>query len=108
MPITRSFRNTIMDRARKDPEFRQQMLTVAITTLLAGDLNAGKAALRDYVNATITFERLSKTVNKPSKSLHRMLGPNGNPQAESIFGIIKALQEYEQVQLHVEASKSAA
>ncbi len=28
--------------------------------MLAGDLNAGKAILRDYINATITFERLLK------------------------------------------------
>ncbi len=108
MPITRSFRTTIMARATRDPEFRQQMLTMAIDALLAGDLDVGKSALRDYVNATITFDHLSKALNKPSKSLQRMLGPIGNPRAESIFGIIKAIQEYEQVQLHVESKKSAA
>ncbi|MGH8712192.1 MAG: hypothetical protein ACREVA_12930 [Burkholderiales bacterium] len=30
-------------------------------------------------NATIGFEDLAAEINKPSKSLHRMLAPHGNP-----------------------------
>ncbi len=108
MPITREFRETVLARAQTDRQFRQAMLTEAINELLAGDLAAGKAMLRDYINATITFDRLAKVLKKPSKSLQRMLGPRGNPTAESIFGIIKALQGAEQVQLQVKAAKKAA
>ncbi len=91
MPITRKFRETVWARARDDVRFREALLTEAINELLAGDLEAGKAMLRDYVNATITFDRLAERLDKPSKSLQRMLGPRGNPTAESLFGIIKAL-----------------
>jgi len=28
--------------------------------MLTGDLEAGKTMLRDYINATITFEKLAK------------------------------------------------
>ena len=108
MPVTRLFRTTIMERTSQDPKFRRHLLTKAVNELLAGDLQAGKAMLRDYINATITFERLAKKLRKPSKSIHRMLGPRGNPRAESIFGIIKILQTYEHVQLHVKAQKPAA
>jgi len=52
MAITRKFRTTIMDRATSDPTFRRQMLTEAVNELLTGDLDAGKAMLRDYINAT--------------------------------------------------------
>ena len=48
-----------MDRAINDPAFRRQMLTEAVNELLAGDLDAGKAMLRDYINATITFQQLA-------------------------------------------------
>lgn len=108
MPVTREFRKTVLARAQIDSRFRQVMLTEAINELLTGDLAAGKAMLRDYINATITFDRLAKALKKPSKSLQRMLGPRGNPTAESIFGIIKVLQGAEQVQLQVKASKKAA
>jgi DNA-binding phage protein len=108
MAITRSFRITIMERASKDTKFRQHLLTEAVNALLAGDLGEGKALLRDYINATITFEGLAKELRKPSKSIHRMLGPRGNPRAESIFGIIKTLQAYEDVQLQVKAKQPAA
>jgi DNA-binding phage protein len=79
------------------------MLTEAVNELLTGNLQAGKAMLRDYINATITFERLAKKLDKPSKSVHRMLGPKGNPRADSIFGIIKILQDYERLQLHIKS-----
>ena len=108
MPITREFRQTVLARAQTDRQFRQAMLTEAINELLGGDLAAGKAMLRDYINATITFDRLAKALKRPSKSLQRMLGPRGNPTAESIFSIIKVLQGTEQVQLQVRATKKAA
>ena len=108
MPVTRFFRTTIMKRASHDARFRRQMLTEAVNELLAGDLQVGKAMLRDYINATISFDRLAKELKKSSKSIHRMLGLKGNPRAESIFGIIKILQDHEQVQLHVKTQQPAA
>jgi DNA-binding phage protein len=108
MPITRKFRDTVWTRAQDDTRFREAMLTEAINELLAGDLNAGKAMLRDYVNATITFDGLAKKTGTPSKSLQRMLGPSGNPTAESLFGVIKALQVSEHIRLAVKSTKRAA
>jgi DNA-binding phage protein len=106
--IVRTFRITIMERVARDTRFRQRLLTEAINQLLAGDLAAGKAMLRDYINATISFERLARVLKKSSKSLHRMLGPSGNPTAESLLGIIKALQVHERVQLEVKSNRTAA
>jgi len=97
-----------MDRAISDPAFRRQMLTEAVNELLAGDLDAGKAMLRDYINATITFQQLAKKLKKTDKSVHRMLGPRGNPRADNILEIIKILQANERVRLRVEAHKAAA
>jgi len=107
MPTTRKFRTTIVSRAEVDPEFRREMLTEAVNELLAGDLAAGKAMLRDYINATITFQQLAKKLKKSDKSIHRMLGPRGNPRAENIIEIIKILQAYEHVKLRVKAQKAA-
>ena len=108
MAITRDFRETILKRAEKDSAFRREMLVEAVNELLAGDLNAGKAMLRDYINATITFEGLAKKINKSGKSLHRMLGPRGNPRAENILEIIKTLQAHEHIKLKVKATRDAA
>lgn len=108
MPITRNFRSTILKRVEKDAAFRRQMLVEAINEFLTGNLEAGKAILRDYINATITFEGLAKKTAKSSKSLHRMLGPRGNPRAENILQIIKLLQAHEHITLYVKSSKLAA
>lgn len=108
MPITRTFRATVLARAQRDTRFRSAMLTEAINELLSGELDAGRAMLRDYVNATVTFDVLAKRTGKPSKSLQRMLGPSGNPTAGSLFAIIKVLQDAEHIHLQVKAVKEAA
>ena len=107
MPITRKFRETVCARAQSDARFRAAMLTEAINALLAGDLDTGKAMLRDYVNATITFDGLAKTTKIPVKSLQRMLGPRGNPTAESLFTIIKVLQKNKHIKLAVTPKRAA-
>ena len=108
MALTRTFRETIQARAQSDARFRRALLTEAVNELLAGDLAGGKAMLRDYVNATLGFETLAAEVGRSSKSLQRMLGPNGNPTAENLLGILKVLQERESLQLRVKGSRSAA
>jgi DNA-binding phage protein len=71
-------------------------------------MTAGKAMLRDYINATITFQELARKLKKSDKSVHRMLGPRGNPRAGNIVKLIKILQAYERVELRVKAHKAAA
>ena len=101
--LTRHFKETVFARAQRDVKFRQAMFTEAINAYLAGDTATGKAMLRDLVNATIGFEGLAAEVKKPSKSLHRMLAPHGNPSTENFFGIVKALQKNARVSLRVTA-----
>ncbi|MEX2354090.1 MAG: transcriptional regulator [Gammaproteobacteria bacterium] len=108
MALTRQFMETVASRVRKDPKFRRELLTEAVETFLDGDIDTGKAILRDYINATIGFESLSTKLGKDSKSVHRMLGPQGNPRAENIFMIFKILQDEENLSLQVRADKRKA
>lgn len=103
MALTRAFKDTVAARAQRDPRFREALFTEAINAYLAGDTNAGKAILRDLVNATVGFEELARVLSKPSKSLHRMLAPRGNPSTEHFFGIVNALQKKTRVKLRVTA-----
>lgn len=99
MALTRDFKNTIMERAVHDAQYRKGLLTESVNEILEGNLDVGKAMLRDYINATITFPVLAQKLNKSSKSIHRMLGPSGNPRMDSIVGILKVLQDQEQIRL---------
>jgi len=66
-----------------------------------GDVETGKAILRDYIKATVGFEKLGEATGTQPKSLIRMFGPRGNPQARNLFGIIGYLQKQAGVELHV-------
>ena len=103
MALTRDFRETVVARIQRNARFRQAMFTEAINAYLAGDTATGKAMLRDLVNATIGFEGLAAATKKPSKSLHRMLAPRGNPNTENFFDIVGVLQKETRVKLKVTA-----
>jgi len=57
--------------------------------------------LRDYIKATVGFEKLGRATGAPPKSLIRMFGPRGNPQARNLFSVIGYLQKRAGVRLHV-------
>jgi|SRR5215472_16018929 len=104
MALTKKFRETVYDRAQRDTRFRIALLTEAINAYLNGDEVTGKAVLRDVVNATIGFEKLAAELGKPSKSLHRMLGPRGNPNTANFFAVLQVLQKSIRVKLTVKAA----
>ena len=101
MPLTHDFKETIRARAQRDPKFRKALLREAVESYLNGDLETGKAVLRDYVNATIGFQALEEKTNIPVKSLMRMLGPKGSPSAANLASILTALQKTEGVHFHL-------
>ena len=101
MALTRDFKETIKHRVERDPAFREELLKEGIECLLTGDLDTGKAILRDYINATIGFDALGSLTNKSAKSLMRMFGPKGNPQARNLFEIIAHLQKREGIHFEV-------
>lgn len=104
--LARDFRDTVLARAQTDPKFREELFTEAINAYLDRDVAAGKAILRDLVNATVGFETLSAEVGKPIKSLHRMLARRGNPSTDSFFEIVSALQNAMRVRLQVTARRT--
>jgi DNA-binding phage protein len=99
MALTREFRDTVRARAQRDPKFRLALLREALDCMLAGDVDVGKAVLRDYINATIGFEALGEAITRQPKSLMRMLSPSGNPQARHLFEIVAYLQKAEGLRL---------
>ena len=103
MPLTRDFKETIQARIERDPAFREALLEEGAECLLSGDVDTGRAILRDYINATIGFQELGGLTEKSPKSLMRMFGPNGNPQAQNLFEVIGRLQEREGLHLKVQA-----
>jgi DNA-binding phage protein len=88
MAVTKSFKELVQRRVTKDAAFAANLLREGIDTMLAGDVDIGKAILRDYIKATVGFEKLGEATDTPAKSLMRMFSPSGNPQARNLFGVI--------------------
>ena len=103
MALTRSFKELVQHHVATDPAFAEALLREGIDTLLAGDVDTGKTILRDYIKATVGFEKLGEATGTQPKSLIRMFGPRGNPQAKNLFSVISYLQKRAGLQLHVTA-----
>ena len=108
MPLTRNFNDLVKSRVEADPAFRQALFQEAVQTMLDGDVATAKSVLRDYINATIGFERLSLATQTPAKSLMRMFDRQSNPTASNLLGVISVLQKQTGVHLEVTAVADAA
>lgn len=99
MPLTRDFKHTVTARVKADSDFAKALLDEAVTLFLNGEAETAKLILRDLVNATIGFEVLAETVEKPSKSVHRMLSSSGNPTMSNLAAIFAALKKTLKVEI---------
>lgn len=93
MALTRDFKKTVVARVERDPAFAKALLEEAATLFLSGEPKTAPLILRDLVNATLGFEQLAKVTGTPSKSLHRMLSPKGNPSMDNLAAILGALRK---------------
>ncbi len=94
MALTRDFKETIVERAKRDKKFRRGMLMRGIALIVAGnkdDVLVGKSFIRDYINATIGFVALSRRTGIPKESLMRMLSPSGNPGLNNLNQVTHTL-----------------
>ncbi len=104
MALTRDFKETIKARVQRDPAFRRELLREGVETMLNGNVETGKTVLRDYINATVGFGELAEVTHRSPKSLMRMLGPQGNPQAQNLFAIVAYLLRHEGIQFKLRAA----
>lgn len=107
MTLTRDFKQTIAERAERDPDFAKALLDEAATLFLSGEPDAARLILRDLVNATIGFESLAELTHKPSKSLHRMLSSRGNPSMDNLAAIFGAIRNSLKVAFDVRIVEAA-
>lgn len=101
MTRTKSFKVLVQGQVKADKRFAEALLREGVDAMLSGDVDTGKTILRDYIKATVGFEKLGAATGAPPKSLIRMFGPRGNPQARNLFSVIGYLQKRAGLRLHV-------
>jgi DNA-binding phage protein len=107
MTLTRDFKETIRNRAEREPEFAAALLDEAVTLFLNGEPETARVILRELVNSTVGFEELALETSKPSKSLHRMLSAKGNPTMDNLTSILSVLRKKLKLAIKVETIPSA-
>ena len=108
MALTRDLRQTITARVQSEPAYARALLQQATSLLLQGEPQTAKLLLRDLVNASIGFEQLARDMDKPAKSLHRMLSAAGNPTLSHVSAMLAAIAAYlgVEIQTKVKLKKS--
>ena len=101
MAKTKSFKDLVQKHVKADKKFAEALLREGIDAMISGDVDTGKTILRDHIKATVGFEKLGAATGAPPKSLIRMFGPRGNPQAKNLFSVIGYLQKRAGVRFHI-------
>lgn len=107
MTLTRDFKQTVIERVERDPDFAKALLDEAATLFLSGEPDTARLILRELVNATVGFERLAELTQKPSKSLHRMLSASGNPSMDNLAAIFVTIKNWMGVAFDVRTVEAA-
>jgi len=107
MALTRDFKQTIVERVKRDPAFARELLNEAATLFLNGETDAARLVLRDLVNATVGFEELAAKTRRPAKSLHRMLSQRGNPTMDNLAAILNVIRSKLHVDLQTRTIRAA-
>ena len=101
MARTKSFKDLVQHQVKDDKKFAVALLREGVDAMLSGDVDTGKTILRDYIKATVGFEELGAETGTSAKSLIRMFGARGNPQARNFFAVLSRLQERAGLRLQV-------
>jgi len=107
MALTRDFKQTVVERVKRDPAFARELLNEAATLFLNGETDAARLVLRDLVNATVGFEELAAKTRRPAKSLHRMLSQQGNPTMDNLAAILNVIRRKLHVDLQTRTIRAA-
>ncbi len=101
MPLKKDFKETVMARVKSDPSFGSELIVEATNAFLTGEMEIGKALLRDYLNATESIAGIAQELQINEKSLRRMLGPKGNPTLKNFLSLLKVCSSAERLTLQV-------
>lgn len=108
MALTRDTKHTMTDRVRRDPDFARALLDEAATLFLNGEPHAARLVLRDLIEAAIGFDTLAGELDKPSRSLRRMLSSEGNPSMDDLAAILGVVRKRFGVELAAHSIDAAA
>jgi DNA-binding phage protein len=105
MGFTRPVKETILNKAKRSPQFRAALIGEALELIAENDVQTAKLLIRDYVLASIGFEALAKEVGKKPESIKRMLSVKGNPTINNMAALLSSLKQHEGIQLHVQTTR---
>lgn len=61
MALTRDYKETVLTRIKRDPEFARALYAETVNALLEGETDEGLSILRDLIQAGIPYKKLAQS-----------------------------------------------
>lgn len=87
------YRETVLARIQDSPAYAAGLLKSALEMMANGEEAEARETVKDLIHATGGFESMAEHLGINAKSLHRMLGPNGNPAFGRMSAIFSELSQ---------------
>jgi DNA-binding phage protein len=104
MGTLRPVAETILARAKREPEFRAALIGEALELFADGDVETAKSILRNYVLASTSFVEVAKQLGKKPESIMRMLSTKGNPTMKNMAALLSTMKQHDGVKIDVHAT----
>ncbi len=104
MALTREYRETVVERLKKDRAFTAAVFSEAISAFIEGDKATTLSILRDLVHAHISFKVLAEQTGFDEKGLHRMLSRRGNPTTQNLSTLLHTIEKDLNLRLEIKAT----
>ena len=94
MAPTIDVKETMRARIRRSPAVADGILEQSAECLLNGEVNVGKLILRDYIDAILGIEQLSRLTGIPPDDIRHMLEPDGSPETGDLLETINCIRQH--------------
>lgn len=105
MALAIPVRETFLRRMKRDPAYRDGLLSEGVEAFLRGETELAKSIFRDYVHVTGGFEKLADATGIGAKTLHRMLGPKGNPTMRHVGAMLAHFTKRHRLTVQVQSRR---
>jgi hypothetical protein len=88
MAKTKSFKELVQSQIKTDKKFAEALLREGADAMLSGEVETGRPSCLTTSRQRLASRSLARPPTPLPKSLIRMFGPRGNPQARKLFCVI--------------------
>ena len=95
MPTSRSFHDSMIDRAKSDPAFRRSLLRESTEAILNSEFDVGYRLIRDYMKSVSYLDQVSSDLGIEDDEVIGLFDPDSNIAGTQLVSVLILMLRHE-------------